>query len=73
MSGIVFTVEGMKCGGCKTKIENSLVELNEEITTLVNLENKTVVVNFENPITPLEVKKTIEEAGFNISKMESAE
>lgn len=70
MKGIVFKVEGMKCGGCKSKIEDAFSELDSEITAMVNLEAKTVTVSFEDQ-TPLELKKTIEEAGFSVTGMES--
>ncbi|TNF00967.1 MAG: copper chaperone [Deltaproteobacteria bacterium] len=68
MSGIVFKVEGMKCGGCKSKIEGALKNMDSGIETLVNLEDKTVKVTFED-LSPLEIKKTIEEAGFNVTGM----
>jgi len=70
MKGIVFKVEGMKCGGCKSKIEDAFSELGSEVTAMVNLDAKTVTVSFEDQ-NPLELKKTIEEAGFNVTGMES--
>ena len=68
MSGIVFKVEGMKCCGCKSKIEGALRDLDSGIEIQVNLEEKTVKVSFEDQ-SPLEIKKTIEEAGFNVTGM----
>ncbi len=70
MSGIVFKVEGMKCGGCKSKIENALSDFDAGIETSVDLENKTVTVSFEDQ-SPLDIKKTIEEAGFNVTGMDA--
>jgi copper chaperone CopZ len=70
MKDIIFKVEGMKCGGCKSKIETAFGEFNSDVTAAVNLEEKTVTVSFDDQ-SPLELKKTIEEAGFNVTGMES--
>ena len=70
MTAIIFKVEGMKCGGCKSKIETAMKEFDSEITTSVDLEAKTVSVEFED-LSPLELKKTIEDAGFSVSGMET--
>lgn len=71
MTGIVFTVEGMKCGGCSSKIESAFKELENELTTMINIENKTVAVDLVEGITPLQLKKTIEKSGFTVTKMET--
>lgn len=71
MTGIVFTVDGMKCGGCSSKIETAFKELESELKAMINVENKTVVVDLIEGITPLQLKKTIEESGFTVTKMET--
>ena len=43
----VFTVNGMKCEHCATKVENTIKELNGVNSAKVNLVNHDVTVDFE--------------------------
>lgn len=69
MKSFLFNVEGMKCGGCKSKIVNKLESQVETIE--VNLDDKTVKVSSEN-LSGMTIKKEIEELGFVITKMSKA-
>ena len=70
MKTILFKVDGMKCGGCKSKIENSFAEISEISKTEVNLDDKTVLVEMDSAFSPMKCKSEIEELGFNVMGME---
>jgi copper chaperone len=47
MEEITFHVSGMTCGHCKSSVERGLQELNGVNDVKVNLESKTVTVNYD--------------------------
>ncbi len=65
---LIFTVEGMKCGGCRKKIEEAISLINPETQISIDLEKKLVTVQGEN-LNPLEIKNEINNTGFQVSQM----
>lgn len=70
MKKIVYTVEGMKCGGCSSKIQNRFNSIPEISSVEVGLEKKEVKVSIEDSLSPMTLKKEIESLGFQVVKME---
>lgn len=68
MKTIVFNVEGMKCGGCRSKIENHLSEGHGLDSIQIDLEKKEVTVSGEAP-SGMNLKKEIEDLGFSVAGM----
>ncbi|MDC0254014.1 heavy-metal-associated domain-containing protein [Bacteriovoracales bacterium] len=68
---LIFSINGMKCGNCVKKLQDSFSELDFELEANFDLENKEVSVTFDQSEGQgIQIKKQIEEAGFNVSKME---
>lgn len=58
----------MSCGHCKSTIENSLKDLTGINETKIDLENKTVTIDFVEDIIKLdEIIDTINKLGYNTS------
>lgn len=70
MKKVNFIVEGMKCGGCTSKIEKTFSTLEGINEVNISLESKIVSVQFEKPLTSMALKKEIEALGFSVSKIE---
>ena len=67
---MIFSVEGMKCGSCVRKIQESFEELDFDIEATFNIEEKAISLSFDTEEgESLDIKKQIEEAGFQITKM----
>ena len=67
---MVFSVEGMKCGSCVKKIQESFEELDFDIEATFNIEEKAISLSYDaEEGESLDIKKQIEEAGFQITKM----
>lgn len=72
MKSVLFNVEGMSCGGCANKIKNNLGE-NDQISNItVNLDEKTVLVEGEESLSNMNLKKDIEGLGFSVTGMKKA-
>lgn len=72
MKSVLFNVEGMSCGGCKSKIENNLGERTDISNVSVSLDEKTVLVEGEDTLSNMGLKKDIEELGFSVTGMKKA-
>ncbi|PIK13664.1 heavy-metal-associated domain-containing protein [Halobacteriovorax sp. JY17] len=68
MKKIGFIVEGMKCGGCKGKIEKAFAANSQVLNIEINLEEKSVIFNCEDEASTIELKGLIEEQGFSVPK-----
>lgn len=68
---VVFTVEGMSCGGCASKIKKLFSEEFSGIQAEVDLEAKRVSLPTSFDGSPLDAKKAIEASGFQVTKMQS--
>ncbi len=67
MSNVTFNVNGMTCQGCAKAVTNALMSLEGIEQVDVNLENKQVVVSFDDAkknVAELEV--AITEAGYEL-------
>lgn len=61
----ILNVEGMSCAHCVSSIENGLKEQN--VKAKVDLEKKTVEVQYDEEIVTLEkIKETIEDLGYDM-------
>jgi copper chaperone CopZ len=71
MKKVTFLVPTIKCGSCANKIKEEFEDMDSEFSFDIDVEKKEVHVNF-NPETekPMTFKKGIEEAGFQVQKMD---
>ncbi len=67
MEKVTLNVEGMSCGHCVKAVEGSVGELNGVSSVKVNLENKTVNVEYNEEKVKLEtIKETIDDQGYDV-------
>ncbi len=65
---IKFTVTGIKCGGCVSKIENNF----QDYSPVVEKETGEVVMVLAEDTRPIEIKKKLEELGFPVQSFVKA-
>ena len=58
-------IEGMTCEHCKARVESRLNAL-DGVSARVNLKRKTAVVSMEKEVEDEEIKKAIENAGYEV-------
>lgn len=58
-------IEGMTCEHCKARVESRLNEL-DGVSAKVNLKRKTAVVSMEKEVEDEEIKKAIENVGYEV-------
>lgn len=61
-----FPVTGMSCSGCSSSIEKILKEKPGIIKAQVNFANKTLLVEYNAGISPLEIKNILNNIGFDL-------
>jgi len=67
---MTFSIEGMKCGNCVKKIKDSFEELDFDIEAAFNVEEKFISLSYDSEEgESLEIKKQIEDAGFQVTKI----
>jgi copper chaperone len=67
MEKVTLNVEGMSCGHCVKAVEGSVGGINGVTSVKVNLENKTVDVEFNGEAVKLEtIKETIDDQGYDV-------
>jgi copper chaperone CopZ len=72
MKTIEFHVEGMTCGGCASKISKTLNGQEGVEKVDVDLASKQVRVAVkENHVPGIQIKKSIEACGFQVTSMQS--
>ena len=59
-----FSIPNISCGHCVMSIKNELLELNGIKTMEGNPEAKSVVVEWEAPITEDKIKETLKEINY---------
>lgn len=59
-------IEGMSCGHCSARVEKALNELKEVKSAVVNLETKTADVVLSEEIDNQQLKKAVEDAGYDV-------
>lgn len=62
-------IEGMSCNHCKMTVEKALKSMNGVTKVEVSLENKNAVIKSNKEIEDDEIKKTIDEIGFNVKEI----
>ncbi|MDF2569209.1 MAG: copZ 1 [Sporomusa sp.] len=61
----IITVEGMSCGHCKNAVEKAVKNLTGVAAAEVNLDAKTLAIEFDAAKIDLaQIKEAIEEQGF---------
>ena len=65
---VTLQVEGMTCGHCVKSVENSVGALNGVERVLVELNNGTVAVEFNNDVDVKIITETIEDQGYTVEK-----
>jgi copper chaperone len=67
MEKTILNVHGMSCSHCERAIKNALNELEGVSDVKVNLNNKTVTVEFDNSKVTIEkLKETIIDTGYEV-------
>lgn len=67
MEKVTLNVEGMSCGHCVKSVEGSVGELKGVSSVKVNLENKTVDVEYNaSEVTLDAIKETIDDQGYDV-------
>jgi len=64
-------VEGMSCGHCVNHVSEALKEIGAKEVE-VNLENKLATVEISDNITDDAIKLAVEDAGYDVVKIEKA-
>lgn len=59
-------IDGMQCNHCKMTVEKVLKSINGVINVEVNLDNKNAIIESEKELDNKEIKRLIEEQGFNV-------
>jgi len=62
-----FTVEGIHCGSCISKIEKGLAELEGIQSCSVNKDAGEVVTESLDKLSPMAIKSRIEDIGFSVT------
>ena len=65
---VTLQVEGMTCGHCVKSVENSVGAFNGVERVLVELNNGTVAVEYNNDIDVKKIADTIEDQGYTVEK-----
>lgn len=68
MNTIKLNIEGMKCEGCENRIKNSLKLLDNIEEVNCSYAQKEVMIYATKEIDVNEVKKTIEDLGFEVKE-----
>lgn len=63
-------IDGMSCGHCSARVEKALNELTG-VQATVNLEEKTALITMKEPVSDEMLIKAVEEAGYEVAKLET--
>lgn len=64
-------IEGMSCGHCVNHVKEALSELNGVKSVSVDLAGKTAVIEADTDIKDEDIKFAIEDAGYEVVKIEN--
>ena len=68
---IIFTVDGMHCGGCVSKIKKKFQEITSSQITEVDLSQKKINLQFNSELNNVaQFKEGITSCGFSIESIE---
>ncbi|MAF77420.1 MAG: heavy metal transporter [Halobacteriovoraceae bacterium] len=62
-----FNVEGIHCGSCVNKIETAFQTLEGLESSSINKDSGEVVTESQDSLSPMSIKKCIEELGFKVN------
>ena len=62
-------VSGMSCGHCVKRVENALLGIEGVVSVVVNLVDKSVVIESNTDIDDNHLKEVISDAGYEIESM----
>jgi Cu+-exporting ATPase len=65
----VLVIEGMSCGHCSARVEKALNAI-EGVNAKVDLESKKAVVELSSDLSDEELRKTVEDAGYEVTGIE---
>ncbi|MBZ4647289.1 MAG: copper chaperone [Petroclostridium sp.] len=63
-------IEGMSCGHCVSHVKEALKEINGVGSVSVSLEGKFATVELTDEVSDNALKAAIEEAGYEVTKIE---
>ena len=69
MKSKTIYIDGMQCNHCKMTVEKALGSINGIKNVEVNLEKKNAIIELEKEISDNEIKKIIENEGFNVKEI----
>lgn len=67
---VTFSIEGMNCKNCVSKIESAVNDEYKDVNLEFSLDQKKIIYQGDSSVSPLSLKKTIESCGFQVVKME---
>ena len=65
---LVLNVEGMMCMHCKAHVEKACLSVANVKTAVASLDDKNVVVTYDNEVSKDDLVKAITEAGYTVTK-----
>ena len=65
-------IEGMGCDKCVAHVHEALMSLKSVSDAEVSLEKNSALVTLSGDVNDSEFKEVIEEAGYNVTKIEAA-
>lgn len=68
MKKIILKVEGMECGGCEKRIQNTVKTIDRVQEVVASHENGTVSIMVEEGVNENTIKEKIEEIGFKVKE-----
>ena len=68
----IIHVEGMGCQNCVKHVKEALENLDGVTSAEVSLEKNTAVISFTKEISDEAIKSAIDEAGYDVTKIEAA-
>lgn len=72
MKTLNLVVEGMKCNGCVSKIENHFQDQSLINQVNVTLERNEVKITGDESLSNMEIKKEVEDLGFRVASIKKA-
>lgn len=65
-----LNINGMSCMHCVKRVQNALKEIDGVTEAAVDLEGKSAVVTSEKEVSDQVLKDTVEDAGYDVTKIE---
>jgi copper chaperone len=66
MDSSVFTVKGMTCSGCMTKVTNAVTAVDGVNDVDVDISNGELTVFSDTPVDTEHIKKAIKDVGYEV-------